>query len=457
MNDNKISRRDFLRLTMLGAGAVTLSACAKATATPGEVPSAATQAPETVKAVEVSMWDSYAQPPQGPTMDKIIALFEKANPSIKINHTKYEANPFETALKTAYSGGDPPDFTEINGGSNAWQYAEAGELVDLTDFVTPFLPTMVPAAIVDLKYQGKLWGVPFDDWIGNLIFYNKQILADNNIDVASLSTWTGFLAACEKLKQAGIIPIAYGNKEGWPGDHWISHLMQRMYGERNFEAVHMRTIDKTITTDLKFTDPPGLKAWQMYRELLDKGYFSPGYLSDDWPTAYKYFFDGKAAFHQTGGWFIGSWATEAPDFPMDYIIFPAIEGYPGKQLSVTSGGVMLVISERGKHLEESKKFLEYWTTEEPNRIWAEDVTGLPFYKFDSKNWNIPELAKKEMQLMQTAPDATKFNDHLMRQDLVIEYVWNASQGVLSGDLTPEQAAQNMEDASAKASQELQGG
>jgi hypothetical protein len=96
-------------------------------------------------------------------------------------------------------------------------------------------------------------------------------------------------------------------------------------------------------------------------------------------------------------------------------------------------------------------------TEEPNRIWAEQVTGLPFYKFDTKDWNIPELAKKEIGLMQNAPDATKFNDHLMRQDLVVEYVWNASQGVLSGDLTPEQAAQNMEDASAKAAKELQEG
>ncbi len=456
MNAKKIiSRRDFLRLGAMGAGAVALSACTKGT--PTEVPVAETQAAEAGQVTNVSMWDSYAQPPQGTTMDKIIGLFEKANPSIKIVHTKYEANPFETALKTAFSGGDPPDFTEINGGSNAWQYAEAGELVDLTDFVTPFLPQMVPAAIVDLKYQGKLWGVSFDDWIGNLIFYNKQILADNNIDIASLKTWSGFLAACEKLKQAGITPIAYGNKEGWCGDHWISHLMQRMYGERNFEAVHMRTIDKTIKTDLKFTDEPGLKAWQMYRELLDKGYFSEGYLGDDWPTAYKYFFDGKAAFHQTGGWFIGSWATEAPDFPMDFILFPEIEGFPGKQESVTSGGVMFVISQRGKHLEEAKKFLEYWTTEEPNRIWAEEVTGLPFYKFDTKEWNIPELAKNEIQLMQTAPDATKFNDHLMRQDLVIEYVWNASQGVLSGDLTPEQAAQNMEDASAKAAKELQGG
>jgi len=438
---NMMDRREFLKTTAFSAVAVALTAC-------GKVPSeGVTQVPEAGKIVKVSMWDAYAQPPQGTTMNSIIELFEKANPSIKIAHTSFEANPFETALKTAYSGGVPPDFTEINGGSNAWQYAEAGELLDLTDFVTPLLPKMVPAAIVDLKYQGKLWGVPFDDWIGNLIFYNKTILAENNIDVASLRTWSGFLAACEKLK----------NKEGWNGCHWISHLMQRMYGERDFEAVHMRTIDKTIKTDLKFTDAPGLKAWQMYRELLDKGYFSEGYLADDWPTAYKYFFDGKAAFHQTGGWFIGSWVSEAPDFPMDYILFPEVEGFPGKQESVTSGGVMFVISKRGNHPEEAKKFLEYWTTEEPNRIWAEQVTGLPFFKFDTKDWNIPELAKKEIGQMQNTPDATKFNDHLMRQDLVVEHVWNASQGVLSGDLTPEQAAQNMEDASAKAAKDLHQG
>jgi raffinose/stachyose/melibiose transport system substrate-binding protein len=471
MNDNKISRRDFLRLGMLGVGSAAIAACAPKVATQLAATSAAvvptntaatietaipTTAAASQKEISVSVWSSYSAPPQGTTTDQIIELFNKANPPIKVVHTKYEADPYETAIKTAYSGGQPPDFTEINGGTDGWQYAEAGNLVDLTDFVTPMLPNMTAAGIIDIKYQEKIWGIPFDDSIGNLVYYNKDILKSNNIEVSSLSTWSGFLAACEKLKQAGITPLAFGNKEGWPGDHWISHLMSRMYGERGFEAVNMRTVDKTIQTDLKFTDPPGVKAWQMYRELLDKGYFSSGYLSDDWPTAYKYFLDGKAAFHQTGGWFIGSALSEAPNFPLDFFIFPEVEGYPGKQANITSAGTMFVISKNSPHIEEAKKFLQYFVTEEPQRMWAENTTDLPFFKFDTSKWKLDPLTSKESILYRDAPAATKFNDHLMRQDLVTEYVWNASQGVLSGDLTPEQAADNMEKASQDAVKKLKG-
>ncbi len=59
----KINRRDFLSMTAIGAGAVVIGACAKSPTTTGEVVS--TQVPEAAKTVEVSMWDSYAQPPQG--------------------------------------------------------------------------------------------------------------------------------------------------------------------------------------------------------------------------------------------------------------------------------------------------------------------------------------------------------------------------------------------------------
>lgn len=442
-----------MRLGLLGAGATALAACGSPQEKIVEVEKVVKETVIVEKAAEpaavMSLWSEFASPPEGPTMDSIVTEFNEANPTTLIKHTRFEDIPFETAIKAAYAGGQPPDMTEINGGADMWQYAEAGELLDLTELITPMLPNMLPAAPIDITYKGKLWAIPFADWIGNLIFTNTKILEDNQIDEDSLKTWGGFMEACEKLKGAGITPIAFGNKEAWNGDHWISHLMSRMYGERGFEAVHMRTVDPTIETDLKFTDEAGVKAWQYYLDLLDKGYFSPGYLSDDYPAAYTYFLQGNAAFFQTGGWFIGAARDEAPDFPLDFILFPEVEGFPGKAESVVSGGLNLVISKRSELPEEAKKFLTYWSTEEPNRIWAEETTGLPFFKFDTSSWNIDPLAQKEIERMQAAPAATKFNDHLMNFDIVVEHVWNASQGILSKDLTPEEAAENMEMATQK--------
>lgn len=439
-----ITRRDFLRLSALGAGAAFIASC---TPQATEVVEGPTVTEATVK--ELAFWTGHSAPPDSESMDRIVDSFNAANPDIKLIHTKYEDVPFETNLKTAYSGGQPPDLNGINGGAAMWQYAAADELVDLTDFITPMLPDMLPSAEIDIRYGGKLWAIPYADWIGNLIFYNADMLKEHGIAEEDMKTWEGFLDVCEYFKNAGITPIAFGNKEGWNGDHWISHLMQRMYGERDFEAVHLRSVDPSVKTDLKFTDDPGVKAWEYYKDLLDRGYFSSGYLSDDWVTAYTYFLQGKAAFHQTGGWYIGTVRSEAPDFPLDFVLFPEVGGYPGKQESVTSGGLNLVIAKKSEYQEEAKKFLKYWTTEEPNRIWAEHSTGLPFFKFDTANWDIDPLAQKEVDLMQAAPAATKFNDHLMDYEVVSEHVWNASQGILSGDLSPQEAAENLENAVVK--------
>ena len=44
--------------------------------------------------------------------------------------------------------------------------------------------------------------------------YNKKVFEDAGVDEPP-KTWTEFLAACEKIKKAGKIPIALGNQTPW--------------------------------------------------------------------------------------------------------------------------------------------------------------------------------------------------------------------------------------------------
>ena len=51
------------------------------------------------------------------------------------------------------------------------------------------------------------------------VWYNKELFEKAGID-APPATWDEFLADVQKLKDAGITPIAVGEKDKWPGMFW---------------------------------------------------------------------------------------------------------------------------------------------------------------------------------------------------------------------------------------------
>ncbi len=68
-----------------------------------------------------------------------------------------------------------------------YQYAEAGGLVDLTEFVTTVKDKIKPGLDPIYTYGGKYYGVPLEINVGNLLWYNKDMLAAKGIDPASIS------------------------------------------------------------------------------------------------------------------------------------------------------------------------------------------------------------------------------------------------------------------------------
>ena len=79
------------------------------------------------------------------------------------------------------------------------------------------------------------------------------------------ATWTDFLAACDKLKAAGITPLAVGSKNQWPAQYWFDYLVSRTAGP------DYRT--QLMAGKADYTDPQVAKALSMWKDLIDKGYF----------------------------------------------------------------------------------------------------------------------------------------------------------------------------------------
>src|SRR5690606_21704716 len=123
------------------------------------------------------------------------------------------------------------------------------------------------------------YGVPYD--MGMVGFwYNKVLFKQAGIE-RTPRTWTEFLDVVNKLKAAGITPIALAGKAKWPGHFYWTYLAMRIGG---LDAMQQAIDTKTCNT------PVFIQAGYKLKELTSLEPFQPGFLAADYVTP-----DGQAA------------------------------------------------------------------------------------------------------------------------------------------------------------------
>ncbi|MEW9702071.1 ABC transporter substrate-binding protein [Paenibacillus sp. SI8] len=128
------------------------------------------------------------------------------------------------------------------------------------------------------------------------VAYNKQAFAKAGI-TSFPKTMDEFLAACEKLKAAGIVPVATNFKDKWPLQEWDT-IATEISGDSEFRA-------KLPQTDTPFgPGTPYEKSLTILKTLIDKGYTEKDLMSTDWESSKKDVASGKIAMYFLGNWVI---------------------------------------------------------------------------------------------------------------------------------------------------------
>ena len=100
---------------------------------------------------------------------------------------------------------------------------------DITEPTKPWIGDLNPAGVGIYQVDGKQYGVPFNlGMVG--VWYRKSLFEKAGID-GPPATWDEFLADVQTLKDAGITPLAVGEKDKWPGMFWWANLSLRIAGK----------------------------------------------------------------------------------------------------------------------------------------------------------------------------------------------------------------------------------
>jgi multiple sugar transport system substrate-binding protein len=198
-------------------------------------------------------------------------------------------NSYFTLLRTAVATRKGPDIMENYASPLLFDYY-AG-LTPLTKYRTAEQKKdLLGWSYVSssLSPSGTPYAMP---WTGQGIhlYYNKALFKKAGLDPSNPpTTWAQFLAACSKLKAAGITPINAGWKDGYLGEWWIDVL-----------SANYMTPAQLVASGSKpnWQSPAIQKAFGLLQQLVDDGYMTKNAEAIPlFPDAINNFGAGKAAF-----------------------------------------------------------------------------------------------------------------------------------------------------------------
>jgi len=364
------------------------------------------------------------------------------NPNVKIEITVIENENFKAKLTTVMQSGEVPDLFQSWGGGTMNDQAEAGLLKDITAYLDKdgWRETFSEGALGVYAYKGKNYGVPRD--MGMVGFwYNKDLFAQTGIDNPP-ATWTELLDDIKKLKAAGITPIAVGEGDKWPGAFWWEYLAVRIGGEDAFVAAASR--------EGSFTDSAFVEAGKKLLELVDADPFQLGFLGATWADEATLMGNGEAAMDLMGQWAPGSFRENSIDSQglgdkTGWFKFPMVEGGAGHPNDALGGGNGFVVGKNAP--EETVDFLKFLSSVESQIAQAEIGLSVPVVKGAEAGLTDPTLKL----VQQGAADAGYFQLYYDQYlpPATGSVVNDAVQGIFAGTLTPEEAAQMVEDSAAR--------
>ncbi len=307
--------------------------------------------------VTLTVWDfKYSEEVVGSALKDMDSLFMASNPNIIIDHIAQPHDNYYEILAAAIGSGKGPDVIMAHTDQRIWNMDEF--LLDLDEYISDWRGDISDSAWAACSSTGDSMQntkiVPLTAQ-GVGIYFNKANLAKAGVDTAKApKDWDEFLAACEKLKAAGIPPIIMGNG-GQPFgiDFAYRTLLANFYGK-----------DLTGFKDgtANFTDEEFVEATRMLKTLFTKGYINTE------NATMPYFMDGIELFKMgEGGFFFGltsdiaHWKDFGDAFGYDNLGYmPSINttaaAYTDRQSS-QGAGIGFAVMANTKHPKESVKYL----------------------------------------------------------------------------------------------------
>jgi glucose/mannose transport system substrate-binding protein len=231
-------------------------------------------------------------------LTKLIDIWNRQNSNCKFKNETVAGGAGSNAiavLQQRLAANDPPDSFQGHAGSELRDYITANDLEPIDFIYKQYkFDKFFPKSLVrQIRSGGKLYSVPVNIHRANILWFNPKVLRQAGIKPPSADkgyTWGQFIAALNKAKAEGVIPLSLGQQ--WTQMHLLETVMIGTLGPAGWA--------KLWTPSGNWSSPKVRTALNRFNQLL--GYTNKDAASLIWQDAGKLVADGKAAFNIMGDW-----------------------------------------------------------------------------------------------------------------------------------------------------------
>lgn len=325
----------------------------------------------------IEYWSSWSETEnQALVLQKAAEAFTQLHPNVTINFT-FNGRDNRNLVASAIEAGTQIDLMDANidnivrlWGNNIMDLSSYMDQTYDTTNGKPYKDCVMPSMLTlaaDL-FDGKVMCIPYIPQ-AFMICCNKNILDEAGVTEYP-TTWEDFLDACEKIKNAGYIPIT---TDANYCTSWVGYYLSRLLGDDGLKEL---VKDKTL-----WDDPKVLEAAKAIEDLASKGYYDPNLASNVYPAAQQdMVISENIAMYINGTWLPNEVADTTPEnYKWGAFAFPEVpNGINGTEAGCYSTYAIAVNKDSDPAVADAAvAFAVYLTTSEYDQMFSDEANSIP--------------------------------------------------------------------------------
>jgi multiple sugar transport system substrate-binding protein len=312
----------------------------------------------------ISMWEGYTGA-EAKEFTRLIAVYEKANPGVKVNVLYVNNDTTLQKVLTAVRGGTPPDIAYLYG-SWAPNVAQIPDVVTLTKVVqrpgVNWSDLWVGERDV-ATVKGRVIGIPA--LVDNLaVVYNKALFAKAHLAPPGPDwTWQQFVADAKALTDPAI--KQYGTAYVTPGTEDTVWHWEALLWEAGGQLLN------SSNTKAAFDSPAGLASLDTLRTMSVTDHSM--YLDPSDSTYANLFNSGKIGMLVTGPWDLSAF----PNVHYGVQVMPSFAGTSGGHQTISGPDNWVIFNNGSAQVSAAEKFLLWLTAPAQAKAFSLATGDLP--------------------------------------------------------------------------------
>lgn len=293
-----------------------------------------------------------------------------------------------TVLRARVTSNNAPTAVQLLG-FDLRDWANQGVLANVNDVAAAEgWDDVVPVALQEFSKHESQWiAAPVNVHSTNWVWANKKVLDKAGVTIPK--SWDEFVAALEKLKAAGVVPIAHG------GQAWQDSTV--------FEAVVMSTGGPELYREALINhNEAALGSDQMLevfkRMEVIRSYMDENFSGRDWNLASAMVINGEAGFQMMGDWAKGEFIGAGLKPEEDFYCFR----FPGTEHQVMFNADQFAMFDQGGSVSEDQAALAKAILSPSFQVAFNTVKGSVPARTDVSDEEFDACAKKGMKQLATA-------------------------------------------------------